>query len=98
ARKLPDGHYIWIDACGEIGEIDEKGKLIARTKVAGSLSWGSIEKLRNGRYLVALGGVGKVQEVDFAGKVWWEKAVNNPNRAVRLRRLAPVHAVLIASS
>lgn len=85
ARKTPDGHYIWIDACGEIGEIDEDGKLIAKTKVGGGLAWGSIERLRNGRYLVALGGgVSKVQEVDMAGKVYWEKAVNNPNRAVRL--------------
>ncbi|MSQ93938.1 MAG: hypothetical protein EXR98_05200 [Gemmataceae bacterium] len=84
ARKLLDGHYIWIDACGEIGEIDETGKLIAKTKIGGGLAWGSIERLRNGRYLVALGGTGKVQEVDFTGKVYWEKNVANPNRAVRL--------------
>jgi hypothetical protein len=84
ARKLPDGHYIWIDACGEIGEVDEKGAVIAKARLATGLSWGSIERLRNGRYLVALGGVGKVQEVDMTGKVYWEKAVNNPNRAVRL--------------
>ncbi len=84
ARKLPDGHYVWLDACGEIGEIDETGKLIAKTKVSTGLAWGSIERLRNGRYLVALGGVGKVQEVDFTGKVYWERNVANPNRAVRL--------------
>jgi hypothetical protein len=84
ARKLSDGHYVWIDANGEIAEIDEKGKLIAKTKVGSGLSWGSIERLRNGRYLIALGGVGKVQEVDMAGHVYWEKAVSNPNRAIRL--------------
>jgi HEAT repeat protein len=85
ARKLHDGHYVWIDASGEIGEVDEKGSVIAKTKLSGGLSWGSIERLRNGHYLVALGGGGgKVQEVDMAGKVYWEKAVNNPNRAVRL--------------
>ena len=84
ARKLPNGHYIWIDACGEIGEIDEKGKLIAKASVGSGLAWGSIERLRNGRYLVALGGAGKVQEVDMTGKVYWEKPVRNPNRAVRL--------------
>lgn len=84
ARKLPDGHYIWIDACGEIGELDEKGTLLAKVKLGNSLAWGSIERLRNGRYLVALGGVGKVQEVDMTGKVYWEKTVANPNRAVRL--------------
>ena len=82
ARKTPDGHYVWIDACGEIGEVDDKGKLIAKTRISGGLSWGSIERLRNGRYLVALGGTaGKVQEIDMAGKVYWEKAVNNPNRS-----------------
>src|SRR5205814_1903451 len=84
ARKLPDGHYLWIDAGGEIAEIDDKGTLIAKVKLSGGLAWGSIERLRNGRYLVALGGVGKVQEIDFTGKVYWEKAVNNPNRAIRL--------------
>jgi hypothetical protein len=85
ARKLPDGHYVWIDAGGEIGEVDEKGTVIAKTKLSGGLSWGSIERLRNGHYLVALGGgAGKVQEVDMTGKVYWEKAVSNPNRAVRL--------------
>jgi hypothetical protein len=86
ARKLPDGHYVWIDACGEIGEIDGAGKPIAAAKVAAplELAWGSIERLRNGHFLVALGGVGKVQEVDMAGKVYWSKAVKNPNRAVRL--------------
>ena len=84
ARKLADGHYVWIDAGGEIGEIDDKGKLVAKTKVGNGLAWGSIEKQRNGKYLVALGGIGKVQEMDLAGKVYWEKTVNNPNRAVRL--------------
>lgn len=85
ARKLSDGQYIWIDACGEIGAVDAKGRVIAKTKLADGLSWGSIERLRNGHYLVALGGsAGTVAEVDFAGKVYWEKAVNNPNRAIRL--------------
>lgn len=84
ARKLPDGHYVWIDACGEIGEVDAKGKLLAKTKLGSGLTWGSIERLRNGRYLVALGGIGKVQEVDMTGKIYWEKTVSNPNRAVRL--------------
>lgn len=84
ARKLPDNHYVWIDASGEVSEIDEAGKQIARAKLGGGLAWGSIERLRNGRYLVALGGVGKVMEVDMKGKVYWERAVNNPNRAVRL--------------
>jgi len=83
-RKLPDNHYVWIDACGEIGEIDSAGMLIAKTKISGSLAWGSIERLRSGRYLVALGGIGKVQEVDMAGNVYWERKVNNPNRAIRL--------------
>jgi len=85
ARKLSDGHYVWIDACREISEIDSQGKLLAKAKVAEEdLAWGSIEPLRNGHFLVALGGVGKVQEVDMAGKVYWSKAVKNPNRAVRL--------------
>lgn len=84
ARKLPNNHYIWIDASGEIGEIDSTGKILAKTKISPSLAWGSIERLRTGRYLVALGGVGKVQEVDMNGKVYWERNVNNPNRAIRL--------------
>jgi hypothetical protein len=84
ARKLPNNHYIWIDASGEISEIDNTGKLLAKAKISTSLAWGSIERLRSGRYLVALGGIGKVQEVDMTGKVFWERKVNNPNRAIRL--------------
>jgi uncharacterized protein YjhX (UPF0386 family) len=84
ARKLPDGHYVWIDACGEVAEIDGKGTHVAKVAVGAGLAWGSVERLRNGRYLVALGGVGMVREIDLTGKVHWEKAVNNPNRAVRL--------------
>lgn len=84
ARKIPTGNYVWIDACGEITEIDAKGKLIAKVKTGHGLAWGSVERLRNGHYLVALGGVGKVQEIDQQGKVHWEKGVNNPNRATRL--------------
>jgi hypothetical protein len=85
ARKLPDGHYVWLDANGEIGEVDAHGTVLAKAKIGSGLSWGSIERLRNGHYLVALGGsTGKIQEVDMKGKVYWEKAVSNPNRAVRL--------------
>ena len=84
ARKVSDDRYAWIDACGEIGEVDARGNQIAKAKIGSGLAWGSIERLRNGRYLVALGGIGKVQEVDMTGKVHWERAVSNPNRAVRL--------------
>ncbi|MBI2806392.1 MAG: HEAT repeat domain-containing protein [Planctomycetes bacterium] len=84
ARKLPDGHYVWIDASGDIGEIDDKGALVRKVKVGNGLAWGSVERLRNGRYLVALGGVGKVREIDATGNVHWECNVNNPNRAIRL--------------
>lgn len=84
ARKLADGHCVWIDACGEVSEIDGMGKLIAKTNVGGSLTWGSVERLRNGNYLVALGGINKVREIDLKGKVFWEKSVNNPNRTIRL--------------
>jgi hypothetical protein len=85
ARKLHDGHYVWIDASGDIGEVDGKGSVVAKTRISDGLTWGSIERLRNGHYLVALGGGnGRIQEVDMAGNVYWEKAVNNPNRALRL--------------
>jgi hypothetical protein len=84
ARKLPDGHCVWIDACGEITEIDDTGKEIGKAKVGLGLTWGSVERLRNGHYLVALGGLNKVQEIDLQGKIYWEKTVNNPNRAIRL--------------
>jgi outer membrane protein assembly factor BamB len=84
ARKLPDGHYIWIDACGEVGMIDDRGKEIAKIKIGNGLTWGSVERLPNGRFLIALGGVNRIQEIDLAGKVYWEKAINNPNRAARL--------------
>ena len=84
ARKLSDGRYVWIDACGEIGAIDDTGKELARHSVGNGLTWGSIEKLRNGHFLVALGGINKVQEMDLDGKIYWEKKVSNPNRTIRL--------------
>lgn len=84
ARKLPDGHYVWIDACGEVTEIDADRQTTTKIRAGSGLTWGSVERLRNGRYLVALGGIGKVQEIDANGKIHWERHVANPNRAIRL--------------
>src|SRR5262249_14249631 len=72
--------YVWIDASGEIGEVDEKGTVIAKTKIGNGLAWGSIERLRNGHYLVALGGAPpKGQEGARQGKAYRGKAVNKPH-------------------
>ncbi len=84
ARKLRNGHIVSIDASGRVTELDDKGKSLQTASLNAGLAWGSIEPLSNGRFLVAQGGVGKVVEMDLAGKVFWEKEVANPNRAVRL--------------
>jgi hypothetical protein len=86
AQKLRNGHVLCIDIQGVVLELDTAGKEVGRINVGGGTvqSWACVEALANGRYLVALGSNGKVLEVDGAGKVFWERAVRNPNSAVRL--------------
>ncbi len=84
AQKLRTGHILCIDSKGELVELDPGGKEIFKLNVGGGQSWACVEALPGGRFLLALGGNGKVIEIDRTGKVYWERAVRNPNSATRL--------------
>jgi HEAT repeat protein len=86
ACKLPGGNIVTISSNGLLRELDRTGKEVRRTQLEGnrSQSWACIEPLPGGHVLVALGGSGKVMEIDLSGKVYWERAVKNPNSATRL--------------
>ena len=47
--------------------------------------WASVKLLPTGRYLLALGGSGRVIEIDATGKIHWECAVPSAVFATRLR-------------
>jgi hypothetical protein len=84
ATKLRNGHVLYGDGANHIYELDPAGKQLWTLNLPGA-AWGSIDKLPNGRYLVCLYGAGKVVEVDRNGKVFWERQVQSPTLATRLR-------------
>jgi hypothetical protein len=92
AEKLRDGHIIYTTAT-QVVELDAAGKEIRAINLNG-MSWGCVEKLTNGRYLVGLYGANRVVEVDGTGKVFWECNVSSPTRATRL----PNGNTLVSSS
>jgi hypothetical protein len=85
AMKLRNGHLLYIHSRGSIVELDTAGKEVRRINVGGTGSWGGVEPLANGNYLVAQCDRNKVVEVDKAGKVVWEYSINTPSLATRLR-------------
>jgi hypothetical protein len=90
AVRLPNGHVLYITSNGLVEELDAAWKREVRSVrpaayAAGASYWASIEPLANGRYLLALGGAGRVVEMDAAGKVRWECSVPSAVCATRLR-------------
>ena len=89
AVKARDGRVVFIASNGEVGVLDARGKplrtITPSAHGAGASYWASVEPLPNGRFLLALGGAGRVVEIDAAGKVVWECQQNAPVFATRLR-------------
>ncbi|HEY7310527.1 MAG TPA: HEAT repeat domain-containing protein [Gemmataceae bacterium] len=90
ARKLPNGHILYIRSNGRLVEMDgacrQEIRVIAPAEYAdGAKYWASVEPLPNGRYLLALAGSNRVLEIDSAGKILWECTVTAPTSATRLR-------------
>jgi hypothetical protein len=83
ARKLRNGHIVYTTN-NQVVELDANRKELKRINVNG-VSWGSVEKLANGRYLVAVYGGGRVAEVDKDGKELWSAQIASPTLATRLR-------------
>jgi hypothetical protein len=92
AEKLRDGHIIYTTAT-QVVEMDAAGKEIRAINLNG-MSWGCVEKLPNGHYLVGLYGANRVVEVDGTGKESWSVNVSTPTRATRL----PNGNTLVSSS
>ncbi len=76
ALKTRNGHVIYVTVQGQVVELDAGWKEIRSLTPAayaqGAGYWASVEPLPDGRFLLALGGVGKVIEIDGTGKVVWE--------------------------
>jgi hypothetical protein len=88
ARKLPDGHVLFIDSGGKVTELDAAGKLVRaflpQQHTNGAGAWASVEPLRGGRYLITFSGSNRVLETDASGKLFWDCMVPSPTYATRL--------------
>src|SRR4051812_47847372 len=89
AYRLRNGHVLGISANGQVMEYDATGKTLTTIMPAqhasGADYWATVERLPNGRFLLALGTSGKVVEIDTTGKILWEGNVSNAVHATRLR-------------
>jgi hypothetical protein len=89
ALQMRNGHVIFISTNGEVVELDAEWKHVRTITPAkygqGATFWASVEPLPGGRFLLALGGAGKVVEIDGAGKIVWECDQPSAVFATRLR-------------
>jgi HEAT repeat protein len=89
AIRLRNGHILFVSSAGEVVELGsdwQQIKLIRPEQHAGGAGyWASVEPLPNGRYLVALGGAGRVVEIDNGGRIVWQVEQPNCVFATRLR-------------
>jgi hypothetical protein len=83
-HKQPNGRILYLTT-GEIVELTTEGVVTRRIRAGNIASWGGLEVLPGDRFLVAQYGVGKVVEMDAAGKVLWEWTAGHPASATRLR-------------
>jgi HEAT repeat protein len=88
ARRLANGHVVYITSQAEVVELDSAWKEVRAIRPSahaeGAAYWASVEALPNGRFLLALGGAGRVIEIDGNGKVKWECEVPSAVFATRL--------------
>lgn len=88
AEKLRDGTIVCIDSSGNVTEYDRDRKVVRSFKPSsyseGAVTWASVQKLGEGKYLLALSGSDRVVETDETGKILWEATVNSPTWATRL--------------
>jgi hypothetical protein len=89
AVRLRNGHILYVSSNGQVVELDNDWKQVKaitpENHGGGAGYWASVEPLPSGRYLVALGGAGKVVEIDGNGKIVWECSQPNCVFATRLR-------------
>jgi hypothetical protein len=89
ALKMRNGHVLFVTSNGQVVELDASWRQIRTFAPAsyapGAGYWASLEPLPGGRFLLALGGAGRVIETDATGKVLWECSVPEAVFATRLR-------------
>ncbi len=90
ARRLPNGHILYVAGDGTLVELDPRAEHQIRTIVPENYGEGAkyrarVEPLPNGGYLSALGGSNRAIEIDTSGKIRWEREVRTPMSATRLR-------------
>jgi hypothetical protein len=85
ARKLPNGHILYVTCPGTLTRLDAAGKILKSFPV-GKVSFFSstIHLLPNGRVLIPEYIDNKVVEYDAAGKAVWTATVKNPVSVFRL--------------
>jgi hypothetical protein len=85
AQKLRNGRIVYAHGSNGVVELDAAtGKEIRAIPITGTGGWAGVEKLRNGHYLVARYGAGRVTEIDASGKQYFDVAVSTPGYATRL--------------
>jgi hypothetical protein len=86
ARKLSDGHILYIQNKCKVVEIDQTGKEVRSVPAGNTVcnGWASFELLTNGHFLITQYNANKVREIDASGKVIWESDVVTPAHATRL--------------
>jgi hypothetical protein len=85
-QRLRNGNVLFLCAGGKIIEIETpSGKEVRRIDLPHNEgTWGSVEQLPGGGYLVGLYTHNKVLELDPTGKVRWEATVTSPTSVMRL--------------
>lgn len=68
-RRLSNGNSVGITSMGVIHEISPMGKTLRKVTLTHEGTWGDVDALPNGRFLVTNYGTGFVREVDNAGKI-----------------------------
>src|SRR5262249_12372286 len=74
-RRLPSGGFVGITSGGVIHELAPNGKAVRTVTLTHEGTWGDVDALPGGRYLVANYGIGFVREVDAAGKTLREAKI-----------------------
>jgi hypothetical protein len=85
ARKLRNGHYIYVSSGDHLVELDSSGKELLSLGLDNAGGWASVEALPNGNFLLAIYGAKKVIELDRTGNVLWRCDAESPGHATRLR-------------
>ena len=87
-RKSGDGKLAAVTGDGHLLIINHDWKVESTAFIKeighGAGYWCGLEHLRSDRWLVALGGAGRVAEIDSAGNIHWQASVPTPVSAHRL--------------